>query len=53
MKVGHKPDMVVIDEDLDELQSVLALGLGDQLQNFNLSKLIWLLFAASIDEFSV
>ncbi len=53
MEVGHKANMVVVDDDLDELQSILALGLGDELQNFNLSKLFRLLFAASTGEFSV
>ena len=53
MEVGHKADMVVIDHDLDELQSILALGLCDELQNFNLPELIGPLFAVSTDYFSI
>ncbi len=53
VEVGHKANMVVVDDDLDELQSILAFCLGDELQNFNLSKLFRLLFAASTGEFSV
>ena len=53
MEVGHKADMVVIDHDLDELQSILALGLCDELQNLNLPELLGPLFAVSTDLFSV